>query len=759
MRYLFIVCYLFLCTDIHAQTISYNKTSGQREKASNSLARPRIGVTLSGGGAKGLAHIGILKAIDSAGLKVDIVSGTSMGSIIGALYAIGYSADSIEKMARKTDWDILLSNSSSLRSLVMDEKAEYEKYAIELPWVNNGFRLPNGVLESEELWLKFSELFFPVYNIKDFSKFPKAFKCIAANISTGESVVLDSGEIVSAVRSSVAIPTVFTAVDYNGNKLIDGGIVRNFPVRDAKEMGAKLVIGSNVAGGLLPKEKINNVFQVLLQVAFFREDEDVKKEKKLCDVYIGHDLENYTMGSFSSANEIIAEGIKRGKEIYPRFKQIADSLNAVYGRENITTTTLPKVDSVKITQFKIKGLKQTKEDFFLHRMQFENNQWYTAEQLSNHIRKAFGTRYYRKIVYSLQPLPDGTCKIIFDVEEDPLTFAKLGINYNSFTGISLIGNITSRNFLTPYSRSTVTLNVGENMRVRGEHLQFFGKFKTLSLNTILELESLKLNTYDDFVKDGVYKRSSVFADMSIRSSIKRKASVGLGTRFVALHYRPDIASQFELRGHNNSFNTYTSFRFNTLSNTIYPKRGLKIEVEAGYVYNQHNDIAVYSDGHLIPNLDSLGFSFGNFFRTTLDAQHYFHLSPKYTLFTHAQAGINFNDKESVLNDYYIGGLNKTYRNQITFAGLNESTVFSGSVASLQLGLRYEAYQNVYIIARANALYHDFVGSNIRLQNTGILTGYALTLGYNFVVGPLEISAMYCDQSKKVLPYINLGIPF
>src|SRR5690349_5434882 len=127
--------------------------------------RPKIGVTLSGGGAKGLAHIGILKAIDSAGLKVDIVTGTSMGSIIGALYAIGYSADSIEKMARKTDWDILLSNSSSLKSLVMDEKAEYEKYAIELPWVNNGFRLPSGVLESEELWLKFSELFFPVYNI------------------------------------------------------------------------------------------------------------------------------------------------------------------------------------------------------------------------------------------------------------------------------------------------------------------------------------------------------------------------------------------------------------------------------------------------------------------------------------------------------------------------------------------------------------------------------------------------------------------
>ena len=122
--------------------------------------RPKIGLTLSGGGAKGLAHIGILKALDSAGLHIDYVTGTSMGSIIGALYAAGYSGDSIEQVARKIDWDVLLSNSSSLRTLLMEEKDEYGKYAVELPWVNHAFRLPSGVLESQELWLKFSELFF-----------------------------------------------------------------------------------------------------------------------------------------------------------------------------------------------------------------------------------------------------------------------------------------------------------------------------------------------------------------------------------------------------------------------------------------------------------------------------------------------------------------------------------------------------------------------------------------------------------------------
>ena len=148
---------------------------------SQQSSRPKIGVALSGGGAKGLAHIGILKAIDSAGLKIDYITGTSMGGVIGSLYAIGYSGDSIEKIARTVNWDLLLSNQASLRTLFMEEKDEYSKYTVELPWINNKFILPTGLLEGQELWIKFSEFFFPVYNIKDFSKFSIPFKCVAAD--------------------------------------------------------------------------------------------------------------------------------------------------------------------------------------------------------------------------------------------------------------------------------------------------------------------------------------------------------------------------------------------------------------------------------------------------------------------------------------------------------------------------------------------------------------------------------------------------
>lgn len=734
------VCFLLVALLVHAQ-------------------RPKIGVTLSGGGAKGLAHIGILKAIDSAGLEVDYVTGTSMGAIIGGLYAAGYSADSIEKIARSTDWDMLLSNSASLRSLSMNEKDEYSKYAVELPWENKGFRLPSGVIESEELWLTFSQYFFPVSRIKDFTKFPRSFKCIGTDIATGEAVILDSGEIISAVRSSMAIPSFFTAVNYQGRKLVDGGVVRNFPVSDAKKMGADFVIGSNVSSGLLPKDKINNVFQVMMQVAFFREDESAAREKKLCDIYISQPLNDYTMGSFGSADSIIAEGILKGDSLYHIFKRLADSLDAIYGPVNKRTDLVPKLDSIKITGYAVAGLKKTNGDFFKHRMQFESNRWYTSRTLHNGIRRAFGTRYYNRIIYSLQPLTDSTCNILFEVEENPLTFLKAGINYNSFTGISLIGNITARDFLTPYSRALVTVNFGERMRIRSEYLQNFGRNKTFSIAVAVQAESLKFNTYDGFNKDGVYRRNNFFADANARFTLYRKHLFSIGTRFESYNYNPEINSKLDFSGKNSLFNTYFAYRHNALNKAIYPDHGLKLDLELGYAYNQQPDLIYYTDGNEITNTDSLGYAFGNFTRAWFNMEHYAELGKKTTLITQVQAGLNFNKQDNNLNDFFIGGLTSTFRNQVTFAGLAEGTVLSPSVAAVLLGLRYQVFNNLYLTGRINGLYYNFIGSNRNEGNPDFLSGYALTLGYNFILGPLEISAMFCDQSKKVLPYINLGIPF
>jgi len=726
----------------------------------NITKRPAIGLTLSGGGAKGLAHIGILKAIDSAGIKVSYVTGTSMGSIIGALYASGYSGKEIEKIARNIDWDLLLTNSSTLRSLIMEEKDEYNKYAVELPWQDKGFRLPNGVIESQELWLKFGELFFPVYNIKDFSKLPRAFQCIATDISTGEMYVLDKGELPYAIRASMAIPSVFTAVEYQNKKLVDGGIVRNFPITNAKEMGAGYVIGSDVSSGLLKKEKINNIFNIIAQIAFFREDADAKKEKKMCDFYIHQALGTLNMGSFSSSAEIIDSGIAKGNEIYPYLKHFADSLNAIYGTDTITLNTVPKIDSVKITDYTINGLHQTGNDFFLHRIQFTNNKKYTATDLTKMIRNAFGTRYYNKVVYTLQPVTDSSARIIFDVDENPLVFAKFGIGYNSFQGVSVISNITLRNFLTDYSRSMISLNIGENMRLKAQHLQFIGKTKSFAVAAGLQAENININTYKDFAKMGAYKRGGFLADISSRFSVKKSTSIGTGFKFESFNYKPQIVTGLSIQGNNSLYSVYFNYKLNTLTNNIYPRKGLKLDLEAGRSINQNAKLKFYDNGQFIPNFaDSTKISFEDFSYFNFKMDYYIPVVRKYVLRANVQAGVNFNQKDNSVNNYFIGGLTPTFRNQITFAGLAEGTVMSSSVASINIALRRQIYPSLYVTGSANGLIYDFIQKNKTTTKNSFLTGYALTLGYNLALGPLEISAMYSDQYKTLLSYINLGIPF
>ena len=252
--------------------------------------------------------------------------------------------------------------------------------------------MSSGLLEAQELWLKFSELFFPVYNIKDFSKFNIPFRCVGTDVGNGETVVMKEGEVISAVRASMAIPSVFTAVDYNGKRLVDGGISRNFPVKDVKEMGADYVIGSNVADGLLPSQKVRNIIQLLLQIAFFREAEDSKIEIPLCDIYIPIKLENYSMASFVDADKILQTGIDEGRTLYPRFKKLVDSLDAIYGKQEIPKNRLPEVHKVKISSYEVNGLKNTTVGFFINTMNLVLNKYYTAKELSNMVRQAFGNK-------------------------------------------------------------------------------------------------------------------------------------------------------------------------------------------------------------------------------------------------------------------------------------------------------------------------------------------------------------------------------
>ena len=720
-------------------------------------ARPKIGLTLSGGGARGLAHIGILKAIDSAGLKIDCITGTSMGAVMGSLYAIGYTGNEIENIARNTDWNRMLSNQTDLRSLSMEEKEEYGKYSIELPFEKRKFRLPSGALDPQELWLKLSELYFPVHNIKDFTKLKIPFKCLATDIESAEPVVLDSGELLQAIRASIAIPGLFSPVEMGGRKLVDGGVVRNLPVLEAKSMGADFMLVSNVSQGLRSKEKLTNPIQVLYQIAFFMEKEDNVKQVSQSDEYILHPLDGYTAADFNAAQSIIDSGIAMGLKLYPRFKQIADSLEAVYGETSDDTSIPGRSDSVYISSYAINGLNAMSRRSFLHSINYHPDAWYTPRMLTENIRRGYGTRNFSNIRYSLIPENGDSSKIIFDVDEIGSTHGKLGMSYNTFMGIGAQVNMTTRNFLTRKSKSFVSLNLGENLRLRGEHLQYLGKFNHIALVPGFQYERFRIGTYNDFKRDGIYISHYLKTDLRLQMASDRSYTMGIGVRREWMNYSPTTPAILEVSGSNRFWTSYGFAALNTLDKPHYPNKGYKLNGELAWIYAQEPD-PVYREV-AGSDKDSSTYSTGNYLQASLFSEAFYPINSKLVFSSMFQVGANADPLQNLLNAFYVGGLTRMYRNQILFAGLQDFTVYSNSVAAAQAALRLECYENLYLIGRTNVMAYDFIRPSGSVDKSAWVSGSSITMAYKSMIGPIELSFMYSRKTKALQTYVTIGVPF
>jgi len=724
-------------------------------------ARPRVGLTLSGGGARGLAHIGLLKALDSAGVRVDYVTGTSMGAVVGSLYAAGYSGREIEAVGRRLDWDALLTNAAQLSTITLPGKDDFGHYLLELPVVNGGFQFPNGVIESEELWLKLSELLFPYYRIKDFAQFRRGFRCVATDIVSGEPEVLRTGEIVSAIRASMAIPSVFTPVQYQGHRLVDGGVVRNFPVSEVRAMGAGVVIGSNVSAGAYTEEKLRSPVDVLLQISSFKDNADFKDQKALCNVYVDYPLGDYSSGSFSAADPIIGIGLRRGRTELPRLLALRDSLDRIYGPAPALPPT-PRADSVYLTGYGVRGLAPAGEALLRRQLHLQPGRYYTAPQLSAAIRNAFGTRAFRKITYTLLPAPDSAqaARLVLDVERAPATRVGLGLGYNSLTGIGLVGSITWQDKLLPASVSQVALNIGESPRLRFKHVQYLTARQNVVARLVAQAEQVGITTYSaSFVKAGLYTQRYVLANAQLFRLLGRNQGVGLGTRYEYGRFRPEITARLQLNGSIHLLNSYLFFEENTLNAVAYPTHGRKIDAEIGVVYAQRPRFQVLSDTTVIGTEQSPGFSFRPYGHSRLNVEQYVPLSKRATLLAQVQASINWNYQQAIANDFVVGGLSSVLRNQLTFAGLPEAGIYTGSAVAALLGYQYAVGHSVFLTAKANALYYDFIANSARPQPARLAYGGALTLGINSLLGPIDISLMYSGVSKKVLPYFNIGFPF
>ncbi len=728
--------------------------------AQSKNARPKIGITLSGGGAKGLAHIGVLQAIDSAGLNIEFITGTSMGSVVGGLYAAGYSGKEIERMARPLDWEVLFSSSPQLSEISIEEKSEYEKYALIVPVEKKKLKIGRGLIDGQELWLKLAEFFEPVYNIRDFSKLPIPFKCMGTDLSTGNVVEMDHGNIVNAIRASMAIPSVFTPVNYEDKLLADGGMVDNFPVMNVKQMGADFVIGVNLNHGLSKAEDLESTLDILGQIAFFKDAATIEKNKAACDIYIFPDLTGYGAGSFSSSDSIMDIGIRTGHLYYPYFKKLADSLNAIYGKVEYKKDRLPKNKHITISKYSAEGFKHTKEKFFFGMLNLKDNQNYSYPDINTAIHRVYGSRYYKIVRYDFLPDTNGSTEMRFNVEENPLTAIKVALNYNSFTQIGLFLNLTSRDLLFKESRALVSVSISEFPQLYAEYFKYINKKRTARVVLDFYYQSINFPLYKDFRLSQTLNSTYRVLDAQIQKNINLYSYFGIGQQYNNSKIKTEESPSLIYNGQNNYWFSYLTYGLNNTNRKYYPTKGWNVRAKAGYVFNQDPEHE-YTYDDISGTSDSVPINSKDYVKLMMSATHYSKLNSKFTLIQNGSLGYIIENNTFVADKFVLGGINDIILNQLPFAGLDVSEIKTGSMASLQFGLQYQLSKKSFIIARANAALYNFHGTrpeNISAKSN-LLSGYGLTYGLSSPIGPIEVTVMYSDQDAKVRNYINLGFTF
>src|SRR5438477_1049 len=277
----------------------------------------RVGVALSGGAARGLAHIGVLKVLEEAGVPVDVITGTSMGSVVGGLYAVGYTAAQLDTIVRTEDWYRLLTDPVDRRDLAVDRKFTEDHYLLTLPIQRGGIKLPKSVVTGQRVSQLLTRLTWSAHAIRDFRALPIPFAAVATDLETSRAVVLDHGFLPDAIRASMALPSVFSPVDLGDTAVIDGGVVRNLPAQDARALGADVLICSDVTDPLEPRDSIVSLVDVLVQSVSFRVWDSEAVQRSKCDVLILPDVRAFSTFGFARAREVIARGEAAARAAMP----------------------------------------------------------------------------------------------------------------------------------------------------------------------------------------------------------------------------------------------------------------------------------------------------------------------------------------------------------------------------------------------------------------------------------------------------------
>lgn len=716
----------------------------QEQKA----AKPKVGVVLSGGGAKGLAHIGVLKVLEEQGIEVAYIGGTSMGAIIGGLYAAGYSATELDSIFNSLDADALLQDYTPRGSKNFFEKRNDEIYALTLPF--NKFRLgfPTALSKGLYNYTTINRLTDHVRHIRDFDKLPIPFVCIATDIETGKEVVLKDGVLPDAILASGAFPSLYYPVEINGKLLIDGGVTNNYPIEELRKMGAEIIIGVDVQDGLKTRDQIRGATGVLVQINNYQMIQKMEDKRKQTDIYIKPDIEGYTVISFDLGKEIIAKGEEAARAALDKLSPLGDGV--VYKKELVKLN-----DTLKVEYINISPLKNFTRSYVIGKLRFKSGATITYDQLSGGINNLNATQNFNSISYSFRQGTQGGDVLDLQLKENQINrFLKFGLHYDGLYKSGILVNLTQKNLFLRNDVASLDVILGDNFRYtfdyyldNGFHLSygFHSYFTQFNRNVSADYSVGELK--DMF---GFESMNFDFSDWTnqiyIQTLFAQRFMLGAGAELKHIKIKsdtfPGVAPVFD---NSDYFNVYGYLKFDSYDDRYFPSEGWYFAGE-GKQFLYSSD---YTDD--FTRFSIIKGEFGTAKR----------LFKGLVVELQAETGFAIGENDVPTFDFILGGYGYQVSNGLRhFYGYDFLGISGNSFLKGVFTLDYEIFRKNHLNFSAN-----FANVGRDLYEEGEIlsiprySGYAFGYGLETIIGPVEIKHSWSPETKDHHTWFSVGFWF
>lgn len=718
--------------------------------------RPRIGLVLSGGGAKGIAHVGVLRMLEELKIPVDYVTGTSIGSIIGGLYALGYTPDEMEELIINTDWNEMMKDRMARHGRLYDFNARDDRLLVDIPVMNRKdmkydagpkggllSNIPLALVEGQNLNSLFTQLSVGYQDNIDFDELPVPFACVAVDLVSRKPVIIRSGNIVDAMRSSMSIPGYFAPIRKNGMMLVDGGMLNNLPVDVVREMGADIVI----AVDLHKYDKSNfkepdNVGDMVTSILKILNGEKYRNSVDAADVCITPNTGEFGILDFTPASlkALSDSGYFAALEVVDKLEQLS-ALEKDYWKSGPPVRRHAiniQQDSVHVSQISISGADPKETEFLMKSCHDYVGDYVTGQKLDRLVNGFYNTRAFSKVTYSVATIPeDSSYSLKMQFEPEKLHNVGFGVNFNSEEIVSALLNVSiNRHKIYGWKAELdAVLSYNPIITVTGGYA-FSGKWQ---LNLGYRFRRSDLSPYESGVKETSYSYYGHFADLYMQ----RK---GLQSDLRFLHrYENCRIPTFQGGTFIYLLSFGIKYAYDNRDRGYFPTRGVQFDIYAAHNYlnrsRQWNG--------------NLPYGFLNF-----DISGVIPLGEEVVMIPSFYSRMKLNTYSV---PFYLPNIAGGYEfaryteDQMPFVGANYSYWLEDLASVERLDLRWNFTGKHYFTAIGNVLLQaDSLGELMEIK---LNWGVGLDYSYDSPIGPVGLSLHYSDLAGRVGFYIHAGFNF